>query len=138
MAYRPTVRTADLYSANQSSILCTPTKWLSSSVCRATPLHGEGRRFESYEGHHYRGVEQWSARMAHNHQVGGSSPPPATIMHGYKVQIALIRLSRWARYPYVRPTRLPSSIGQSICLRNRRLKVQVLRWPPNMGLSYNG
>ncbi len=26
----------------------------------------------------YRGVEQWSARMAHNHQVAGSNPAPAT------------------------------------------------------------
>lgn len=33
----------------------------------------------------------------------GSTPSPATTMHGYKVQMALIRLSRWERYPYVRP-----------------------------------
>ena len=26
----------------------------------------------------YRGVEQWLARMAHNHQVAGSNPAPAT------------------------------------------------------------
>ncbi len=24
------------------------------------------------------GMEQWLARVAHNHEVGGSNPPPAT------------------------------------------------------------
>lgn len=28
--------------------------------------------------HLYRGIEQWVARVAHNHKVGGSSPSPAT------------------------------------------------------------
>jgi hypothetical protein len=36
-----------------------------------------------------RGVEQWTARVAHNHQVEGSNPSPATNKEGIKMGVKL-------------------------------------------------
>ena len=36
------------------------------------------RTSNGIESHLHRGVEQWLARRAHNPEVGGSNPPPAT------------------------------------------------------------
>ncbi len=44
-----------------------------------SPCQGEGRRFESgLPLESYRGIEQLAARQAHNLEVLGSSPSPAT------------------------------------------------------------
>ena len=44
----------------------------------------------------YRGVEQLVARRAHNPEVGGSSPPPATIKPPYFVWNTVVFLTFWA------------------------------------------
>lgn len=109
---------------------------ISSEVERLVYIQRQAGRDTSI-GHQYRGVEQWSARLAHNQQVAGSNPASATIMHGYKVQIALIRLSRWARYPYVRPIWPVSSIDRIPAFEADDMGATPVR-ATNMGLSYNG
>ena len=45
---------------------------------RALDLGSKGREFESRHSDTYRGLMQWLASKAHNLEVPGSSPGPAT------------------------------------------------------------
>lgn len=52
------------------------------------------------------GMEQWSVRMAHNHEVGGSTPPPAIGEVGKCLRGRRVKARRYCwRDPRIRPVR---------------------------------
>lgn len=82
LAMNPPLHTAEtLISATRGELQPTPTVRLTAHETSSTP---STRHFldtpsaPAYRAPKFCGVEQLAAREAHNLEVGGSSPPPAT------------------------------------------------------------
>ena len=71
-----------------------------AQMARASALQAEGRGFESHLLHLWDRAEV--AYQAHNLEVGGSNPPPATIFAAFEYRLVrqLFTLKRGVRLPY--------------------------------------